>query len=299
VLLTFGCSFDPTLSGPLSGMDAGEDAVAVSDADDPADEGGTGDAAIPDSTSDASGDQGIDTRRSADMRSTDAADTGSEDAGPTMCDGMSVDLLTHPDHCGECDNACDPVHGSCVAGDCGCELGGTACGADNLCTNTDFDPNNCGQCGRVCGVGEVCIDGDCFCREGLRDCNGECVDVDNDPQHCGECDEDCGGDVCIDRECRPRNNCPIGTWNCDTGNGKACIRGGESDLHCGPSLTDACGTTCQGDEFCFDPGLFDGPRCVRYRPGLGCTDCPCDDCTNEESCVTTENVPGVAYCVSE
>lgn len=312
VLLATGCSFDPTLSGPLAGEDAGpsdmrvgpSDADDVEDAGDPTDDMSSGDLMTMSDTGDrvdmsdqgpvdqGTGDQGRDANP--------PVDTGRDmSIGPAMCDGMLVDLRTDPNHCGECDNPCDPDHGQCVGGTCECELGGTACGDANLCTPTDFDPNNCGQCGRICAVGEVCIDGDCFCRQGLMRCNGECIDPDNDPRHCGTCGNDCGGKVCLDGNCENRNNCPFGTWDCDTPDGAACVRGRETDLHCSPTITDACGTACQGDQFCYDAGILAGPRCFNYRPGLGCTDCPCADCTDGEFCVATDDIPGVAFCVSE
>jgi hypothetical protein len=298
LLVAPACSFNPSLSGPLAGSDAGgvEDARGnPGDADGPDDMSAGGDLTVADAqtdTADPPPDMSI-------------LDSGRPDApadmnvGPTMCDGMVVDLRTNPQHCGACDNACDPDHGSCSAGRCQCELGGTACGDQNLCTTTDFDPDNCGQCDRQCADGQVCIDGDCFCRPGLRLCNGECVDPDNDPHHCGTCDNDCGGKVCVDGQCENRNNCPFGTWSCQLPDGKACVRGRQRDLHCGPTIMDPCGTTCAADEFCHDDGILSAPACVRYRPGLGCTDCPCSDCLDGESCVTTEDIPGVAFCVSQ
>jgi hypothetical protein len=47
----------------------------------------------------------------------------------------------------------------CSAGACGCPLSELKCG--NLCTNVQLDPLNCGTCGKVCGLGQLCLAGKC------------------------------------------------------------------------------------------------------------------------------------------
>ncbi|KAG5240888.1 hypothetical protein OIU76_014408 [Salix suchowensis] len=58
--------------------------------------------------------------------------------------------------------------------------GGSTCCFRKLCKDTSRDSNNCGACGRTCGYGFVC-------------CDGNCVDIHNDPRHCGSCFQECPG----------------------------------------------------------------------------------------------------------
>lgn len=311
-LSLFACNFDPAARPPTTARDAqigggGADA-AVSDAVGPSDAHRSSDASsnLPDVATDVgapSPDAAPGTRDASTDATTDAAppDGGDEepdmDPQPIVCDGRVVDPMTNAEHCGRCDNACDSEHGSCAGGTCACAFGATACGADNACIDTGFDPNNCGACGTVCAAGELCIEGGCVCRPGLTRCAGACVDTESDPEHCGGCAVSCNGKACLEGTCENRNNCPFGTFTCDTPGGLACVKGREGDLHCGPRISDPCGTACEGDQFCQDPGLFSGPECVTYRPGIGCTECPCSDCEDGEACVQTDDIPDVAFCV--
>lgn len=311
-LTTLACNFDPAAQPPAAAPDAQVDAVvrdaAVPDAVAPHDARGGSDATNrpPDMTADVRVEPPDADPATMDATADAATDAATPDGGgeepdmdpqPVVCDGRVVDLMTDPEHCGRCENACDAEHGECVAGTCTCAFGATACGADNTCADTDFDANNCGACGTVCAAGELCLEGGCVCRPGLIRCAGVCVDTDTDPSHCGGCGMSCNGKACVDGDCENRNNCPFGTFTCQTPGGLACVEGRESDLHCGPRITDPCGTACEGDQFCQDPGLFSGPSCVTYRPGLGCTECPCTDCEDGEACVQTDEVPDVAFCV--
>lgn len=85
-----------------------------------------------------------------------------------------------------------------------CGPGAVLCG--DTCTVTAFDPGNCGQCGKACGDGESCDEGQCVpgCGDGgLTMCGGACVDTESDPAHCGACDGACPGasDECVDGQC--------------------------------------------------------------------------------------------------
>ena len=58
-----------------------------------------------------------------------------------------------------------------------CPPGQTDCGGD--CTPTDTDPENCGECGNACGLGQACLNGECVdvlepyeCEPGFLDLNG-------------------------------------------------------------------------------------------------------------------------------
>ncbi len=55
--------------------------------------------------------------------------------------------------------------------------GGTMC--NNVCTQTDFDPNNCGACDTKCGDGQVCSMGQCglVCSGGTTKCGELCVNI--------------------------------------------------------------------------------------------------------------------------
>jgi len=92
----------------------------------------------------------------------------------------------------------------------GCPPGLTEC--DGLCTDTDTDPDHCGECGFLCDFDEFCDGtGICasICGPGFVDCGGECIDPLTDPLNCGaglDClldpgelclvTEDCIGGVC-------------------------------------------------------------------------------------------------------
>ena len=53
---------------------------------------------------------------------------------------------------------------ACRNGTCGCAGGTTKCGT--RCLNLKTDPNNCGECGRSCGDGNVCSEGFCVLASG-------------------------------------------------------------------------------------------------------------------------------------
>jgi hypothetical protein len=74
--------------------------------------------------------------------------------------------------CGPAD--CSPVGNNCDANQCTCG-NGAACSGDtptccdfptSVCTDTDTDENNCGNCGNVCpSATPVCWDGECVCGD--------------------------------------------------------------------------------------------------------------------------------------
>ena len=72
-----------------------------------------------------------------------------------------------------------------------CPAGEVPCGVG--CTNTDTDPDHCGQCGNACPTERTCEAGQCVCPSGYTDCDGECVNLDVDVQHCGQCGVPCSG----------------------------------------------------------------------------------------------------------
>jgi hypothetical protein len=72
---------------------------------------------------------------------------------------------------------------------------------DNMCTDLDSDPLNCGDCGQACNNDELCIDGDCeeFLGQWQNDCNMcPCDGCVGDFQQC--CEVDQWGVLCIDAD---------------------------------------------------------------------------------------------------
>jgi len=119
-----------------------------------------------------------------------------ESCGGALC----VDLMSSPEHCGECGNAC-PDTAACVDGACACPGGAFVC--DASCVDRASDPTNCGDCGTDCGE-LFCFQGECSadCGE-LTECSGACVDLLTDTNHCGTCGATCGsGTSCVDGECQ-------------------------------------------------------------------------------------------------
>lgn len=237
-----------------------------------------------------------------DMR-TSAPDQGTDTM--VMCDGGMVDTSQDPQHCGACFRRCDAQYNSCVGGECRCTISGLeTCGASSECVDTRNDPNNCGGCGVTCSTGEYCDGGECTCQRGLTRCDGECVDTDYDPKHCGGCDTSCGGNACRRGSCRDHSRCGLGYAWCGVDGGTACLPDSEptDSLHCRPgeNFDVICGQRCAGDEVCIKLDSLDVRQCRTYRPGRGCSTCPCDDCDEGEACRVILGLNGlIAYCISD
>lgn len=87
-----------------------------------------------------------------------------------MCGDECVDTMTNPSHCGGCGNECDEgelcVQGFCFGAECPVDCWETrSCCAtedgDLDCVDLASDPQNCGECGRVCAELGSCVQGDC------------------------------------------------------------------------------------------------------------------------------------------
>ena len=133
------------------------------------------------------------------------------------------------------------------------------------CVDYLNDPQNCGECGNVCGEGSCCSNGTCVstCPEGQVLCDGQCVDLNNDSDNCGACGNSCPGGACCDG-----GQC---TSECDPGS-EYCA---EQDI-CSDTLTDpencgACGNVC-GEGECCEEGICS----ARCEPPT--TLCPDDVC---------------------
>src|SRR5580765_1713206 len=74
-----------------------------------------------------------------------------------------------------------------------CNGGTVAC--DDKCVQLQLDPNNCGSCGHLCSITQVCANGTCEanCPAGYTLCNGACTNTQSDPLNCGKCGSVCSG----------------------------------------------------------------------------------------------------------
>ncbi len=106
------------------------------------------------------------------------------------------------------------------------------------CTDTNFDPDNCGACGVDCGS-NICSFGKC-CPSGQTNCGGTCVDLDNggaNGTNCGACGTTCAnGNACDAGKC-----CPTGQDNCSG----TCRNTGADINNCG-----GCGIACPANNSC-------------------------------------------------
>ena len=115
------------------------------------------------------------------------------------------------------------MSGVCQANCSGSE---TVCGG--LCTNTSFDPSNCGTCGNSCAFAQgsaACAGGGCFltaCNAGHADCNHAQSDgcesnTDSDAANCGACGKSCAlGETCVSAVCTANlSQGLIGYWKMD------------------------------------------------------------------------------------
>ena len=93
-----------------------------------------------------------------------------------------------------------------------CSASQIKCGTQ--CVNATSDPQNCGACGTVCLMGQMCQNGSCQCQAGLMNCNGACVS--SDSSHCGGCTNVCPlGQVCNGGTCA--TSCAPGVTMCPSG----------------------------------------------------------------------------------
>lgn len=75
-----------------------------------------------------------------------------------MCNGTCTEMLSNPDHCGACGNAC-PSGAACVNGLCDCESGLNMCGGE--CVDLTSNDDHCFRCGQACGARMMCQNSVC------------------------------------------------------------------------------------------------------------------------------------------
>lgn len=128
-----------------------------------------------------------------------------------VCSQSDVCLgkIGSPDACLACNNTCE-VTEACGQGGCSCRAGLKTC-PNQGCVDTQFDHNNCGNCGDPCADGEFCNAGNCRTEQecinsGAEPCdNGTCLTAgqrQRDPLNCGMC-----GNVCAHDEACVNGNC--------------------------------------------------------------------------------------------
>jgi hypothetical protein len=137
-----------------------------------------------------------------------------------------------------------------------CCLGGCCLGH---CTNTNFDPNNCGTCGTVCSSGNLC-------------CSGSCVNPNVDINNCGGCGNTCGpvnhanGVECKGGQCQVFS-CNAGFGDCNGIYSDGCETPLNTTQNCG-----GCGITCGPVSNASQVGCMTG-QCVVISCNAGFADC--------------------------
>lgn len=228
-----------------------------------------------------------------------------DDCDEMAQNGCETKTDTSLEHCGGCNQVCNPPHTAqpiCDAGSCkfdpdqgedGCVGGYSNCNgkpADGCEVNLRTDPKACGSCDTVCSENHGtagCSAGACTiqCDPGFEDCDGDTnpgkngceVDILTNSRNCGGCGNKnssfvCMGDpesgiypICVDGECD--------TVDCSAYDGFADCDG---DGECDESLTSAmncggCGVSCS---------VEDGTASCAVDSGTGTASCAIYQCNN-------------------
>ena len=200
------------------------------------------------------------------------------------------------------------------------------------CADFFADPANCGECGVVCGEGEVCDRGTCRaledCREqscvGLTVCDevsGRCVRGCESNDQCGSAGEFCNGEtnqcecesvehlcagICASNEspetcgdrCQPCPGDPKGVAVCDEGLCGLDCEGGFLDCEgaCAPCPGGAAAVICEGAACIATECVGDSQRLC---DGV-CAECPSENVTSvlcdAQDCVAETCGPGFHVC---
>ena len=175
-------------------------------------------------------------------------------------------------NCGACGIPCDTMRASACTTRTGAMGPSCSCGNFPACTGSDVcvmnssgtyqcvslstDPNNCGEVGNACAMGEVCSGGMCVCGStgarcgtGQSCCGGACIDTTTDPMNCGGCGNVCGaqGTSCQDGACRcgtgPGCRAPAGTDLGELCCADTCVPQDASNCT-------GCGNVCPDEQMC-------------------------------------------------
>ncbi|HWA71689.1 MAG TPA: hypothetical protein VG937_05135 [Polyangiaceae bacterium] len=213
-------------------------------------------------------------------------------AGTAECDDdpsteCETNPKTDPLHCGECGHRCTLAHalsacsaGSCTVSECVGPFADCDGLAENGCeTNLSNDPEQCGQCGKVCvalGGAPLCADGACSirCDDGYGDCDENAANgcealLGKDVKNCGKCGVSCeagnGTPWCYHGVCGI-SDCPPGFGDCNANPADGC----EVDLRSDSKNCKDCGARClaaNGSASC------QGSVCVITACKAGFDDC--------------------------
>lgn len=127
---------------------------------------------------------------------------------------------------------------------------------NNVCTNTTFDPLNCGGCGTKCGAPAnetaACVNSKCgyFCTDPFKDCNNNVADgceinSSNNASNCGACGKVCSlpnaTSNCTNSSCAVAS-CNANFGNCDGVAANGC----EASLLTDANNCGVCGKSCGG-----------------------------------------------------
>jgi hypothetical protein len=212
------------------------------------------------------------------------------------CGGSSTDV--GPGDITDTGGTIDDTGSVPTDGSTSCPTDQTLCGT--TCTNTKFDPGNCGVCGKACATGEVCNGGTCSssCSAPLTKCGDSCADTRVDPANCGKCGVACvDGEVCAgdkgcvvkcpgtlkacDKACIDTQNDPANCGDCAKAcaDGQVCSKGVCTDT-CGAPLK-KCGAACVA--IAYDPNNC-GDCGVKFTAGVSCVEgaCGTPDSTDDD-----------------
>jgi hypothetical protein len=226
-------------------------------------------------------------------------------AGASCCGDACRDTSHDLQNCGGCGNACPAGanvcnNGACCFPDGTCE--GQACAnglalCNNTCVDLGTDPNNCGNCQKVCLAGQSCVGGKCqgatcnggpACTPGLSCCATGCANLLTDASNCGSCGGACPpGNICLSGQCQGTCNggpaCSASQQCCFDG----CADITSSETNCG-----ACGNVCKPGQTCLGGSCQTtcngGPAC-----GIGQSCCAtgcADPLTDPKNCGSCGNV---------
>ncbi len=213
----------------------------------------------------------------------------SKDGGASIC----VNPKTDNANCGKCGTTCGAgqvCYGAQCSGTCGdSKSGETLCGGDAgapYCATLAADDNNCGQCGKACTSGQICVSGACqnTCNGSQTQCGGDggasyCADLQTDNANCGACGKPCANplDSCVGGTCT--SACGPTQTLCSGDAGSYCVDSLSDNANCG-----SCGNVCPSNN-----PLCSGGKCssggggtVRLTNGtiVPVTYVPCGNGTN-------------------